>query len=254
MRKPLAASGLVLSVAGFITFIALGIGAWIAKREADQQLNAAVAKAHQAGDVAERVIVLIREVLSRAKASLTAARAETLPKADVSDPMVRLAMWKAKRELPGEVEKARDAVGVASEAVIVAESFFDVFVEHKPDETALGVKAGDIHAARAQLDSAAADLRNARTVLGVPIGPASAEQYSQVEQALATATDVTNRVDEALKDAQRKVDALKSSADRWSLRLAIAGSALAALAALGQVFLFRASRRALRGAACSPSP
>lgn len=245
MRKPLAVAGLVLSVAGFITFISLGIGAWIAKREADRQLHAAVEQAHRAGAVAERVIVLIREVIARARTSLTAARAETQPKGEFADPMVRLAMWKAKRELPGEVEKARDAVGVASEAVIVAESILDVFVEHKPDEAALGVKAGDIHAARSQLDSAASDLKNARTVLGVPITPATAEQYSQVDQALTSATDVTNRVDVALKEAKGKVDSMKASADRWSLRVALLASGLTALAALGQVFLFRASRRAL---------
>jgi len=245
MRKPLAAAGLVLSAAGFVIFIALGVGAWIAKREADVQLNSAAAKAHQAGAVAERVIVLVREVIARAKASLSVARAATLPAGDVKDPLVQLAVWKAKRELPGEVEKARDAVGVASEAVIVAESVLDVFVEHKPDESALGVKTDDIHAARSQLVSAAADLRNARTVLGVPITGGTEEQYSQVNQALVTAADVTDRVDAALKDAQHKVDAMKASANRWTLRLALAGSSLAALAALGQVFLFRASRRAL---------
>ena len=55
---------------------------------------------------------------------------------------------------------------------------------------------------------------------------------------------MTDRVAAALTDARRKVDDAKASADRWSLRLALAASGLAALAALGQVFLFRASRRA----------
>jgi len=244
IRKLLAGAGLVLGAAGFVTFIALGIGAWFAKREADKQLNAAVAKAHQAGDVATRVVALVREVLARAKTSLAAARTETQPPGEVTDPAVRFAMWKAKRELPGEVEKARDAVGVASEAVIVAESVLEVFVERKPDEPALGVKAHDVKTARTQLESAATDLKNARTVLGIPIAAGTPEQYSQVDQALVTATDVTDRVDQALDDARRKVDEAKSQADRWALRVAIIASALGAWAALGQVFLFRASWRA----------
>src|SRR5204863_491964 len=86
MRKPLAAFGLVLSMAGFIIFIALGIGAWFAKREADKQLASAVEKAHRAGDVASQVIQLVREVIARAKSSLNSARAETRPSGEPEDP------------------------------------------------------------------------------------------------------------------------------------------------------------------------
>jgi|GEM_PF-3646264 len=246
MRRAMAAIGLILSVVGFAIFVAIAVGVWSAKREADRQMVDAVAKAHRASEIADRVIVLVREAIARAQASLTAARSDVRPPGEVQDPTVRFAMWKAQRSLPAEVEKARDAVGVASEAVIVAETILDVFVEHKPDETALGVKTADIHAARTQLVSAASDLKNARTVLGVPLGGVSAEQYSQVDQALAAATDVTNRVDVALKDAERKVDTMKEAADRWSLRLALAVCALGILAAVGQIFLFRACRRALR--------
>jgi hypothetical protein len=247
MRKLISALGLLLSAAGFVVFLALAVGVWYAKREADKQMNTAVARAHQAGDVACQVIKLVREVVARAKASLSTARTESQPAASQPvDPMVKFAMWKAKKELPGEVEKARDAVHIASEAVIIAESFLDVFVEHKPDETALGVRAGDITAARTQLESAAGDLRNVRTVLGVPVGTVSAEQYSQVDQALTTATDVTNRVDDALKDARIKVDAAKAAADHWSVWLAVIVTALGTLAAVGQVFLFRACRRGLK--------
>jgi hypothetical protein len=246
MRKSISIAGLVLSVAGFVIFIALGVSAWFAKREADRRVNAAAVQAQQAGEVASHVVRLVREVIARAQVSLTTSRAGFEPAGDINDPMVRLAMWKATRELPDQVEKARDAVHIASEALIVAESVLDVFVEHKPDETVLGVRAGDMGAARSQLESAASDLKNARTVLGIPIAPATPEQYSQVDQALASATDLTNRVDDALKLARHKVDEAKASAHRWSLRAAIIISALTALAALGQVFLFRASWRGLR--------
>src|SRR5258708_891305 len=122
LRKLLAAIGLLLGIAGFVIFIALAVGIWTAKRAADRELTAAVEKAHQAGDVAARVIALIREVIARASASLAMARSESelVPPGTDPDPLVRMAMWKAKRELPGEVEKARDAVGIATEAVIVA--------------------------------------------------------------------------------------------------------------------------------------
>lgn len=251
-RKLLAAGGVVLAAAGFVTFIALAIGAWVARTEADQQLEVAAGKAHQAGEVAARVIELVREVIARARTSLSTARADSQPPGPVTDPMVRVAMWKAKRELPGEVAKARDAVGVASEAVIVAESVLDVFVENKPDSGSLGVRSQDIHSARTQLESAASDLKNARSVLGIPI-TGSDEQYSQVEQALNSATDVTDRVAQALEDAKRKVDDTKVQANRWILRAAIIATALSALAALGQVFMLRTCWKAWAKVAPRPA-
>src|SRR5213594_1283045 len=100
MLRLVSALGLFLAVA---LFVALAIGTWSIKREADQQVAAATDKAYQAGDVAAKVIALIREVIARARASLAAARAaSTMPEA-VEDPLARLAMWKARRELPGEV-------------------------------------------------------------------------------------------------------------------------------------------------------
>ena len=77
------------------------------------------------------MISLVREILARAKSSLSAARAASaLPPGGEPDFVTRMAMRKAKRELPGEVEKARDAVGVASEAVVVAGAVLDVSSPH----------------------------------------------------------------------------------------------------------------------------
>lgn len=237
-RNLLAGGGVLLAAAGFATFITIGVGAWVAKREAGKQLDIAAGKAHQAADVAARVVELVREVIARARLSLSTARADAQPPGEITDPMVRIAMWKAKRELPGQVEKARDAVGVASEAVIVAESVLDVFIERKPDSSSFGIRSQDINTARTQLESAASDLKNARGVLGIPI-TATPEQYSQVEQALNTATDVTDRVSQAIADAEQKVGDTRAQADRLMRRTAIAVTALAALAAFGQIFLFR---------------
>lgn len=245
-RKLTFALGLILGLAGFVAFIGIGVGVWIGKREADRQLASNVEKAHRAGDIASNVVTLVRQIISRAKESLAAARAESLlPPGDEQDPFVRLAVWKAKRELPGQVDKARDAVSMASDAVVVAGAVLDVFDERKPDEVVLGVKQQDLKAARTQLDSASSELKNARGILGLEIPGATAEQLNQVDRALATATDVTNQVDRAVTEARNKVDELRNKAEKWSLRAAIGTTCLAALAALGQVFLVRACWRGL---------
>src|SRR5262249_49620459 len=135
MRKPLSGLGFLLGIAGFAIFVAVIVETWKFKRQADQELTAAMEKANQAGDVAERVIALVRQVIARANDSLVTTRAEsakTTPGGN-EDPLVRMAMWKARRSLPNEVERARDAVGIASEVVVVANAALDVFGEHPKD-------------------------------------------------------------------------------------------------------------------------
>lgn len=253
VRLILSIAGLVLALVGFALFLALGFGVWVAKQKADQETTALAEKAQAAGDVAAHVIALIREIIARAELGLAAARVEqgTAPPTEQPDPFVRMAMWKAKRSLPEEVEKARDAVGVASEVVIVAGAALDVFGERELDRGPLGVRPEEMHAARAQLDAAAADLRNARHILGVPI-PTSDEgttpdQLANVDAALDRAKGITNEFDRALSTARKQVDAAKQKAEMWSLRVAIGISLLAALAAAGQVFMARACWRGLRG-------
>jgi hypothetical protein len=248
VRKVIVRAGLVLGAAGFILFLVLGIGAWFARREADRELEVAVEKAHQGAEVAARVIALVREIIARANLSLAMARAESADMAPGgnSDPLVRVALWKAKHDLPNEVERARDAVGVASEAVVVAGAALEVFGERGPPETHLGVKPQNMQAARTQLDAAATDLKNARTVLGIRIPAATPEQLSQVDQALRLATQVTDQSDQALNQAREKVDKLHRQARRWSTGLAVAITGTAAWAALGQVFLVRACWRGMK--------
>jgi hypothetical protein len=255
LRRALSVAGLLLAVAGFVTFVGLGVGAWVAKREADRQAAAVSEKAHQAGDIAERVIALVREIIARARGGLAVARSGPADAAGAGaplDPVMQMVVWKAKRDLPGDVARARDAVGTASEALIVAEAALNVFQEQPVDGTALGVGPGDMQAAKTQLDAAASDLKTARRVLGVPIphpdgaGGATPEQLSNVEAALARATEVTDRFDIALDRVRQKVDAATRQAGVWSLRAAVAVSALSALAALGQVFMARACWRGLR--------
>jgi hypothetical protein len=251
VRTTLCLVGLVFAVGGGLLFVALGVGAWAAKREADRQVTAAVEKAQAAADVAARVIALVRDVIARAQAELAAARADpdnAAPGA-TPDPLVRTAVWKAKRSLPDEVEKARDAVGVASEAVIVAGAALDAFGERPADGTALGVRPEHMQAARVQLDSAAADLRNARRVLGIPIpareGDATPDQLANVDGALARAGEITDQFDGALARARQEVAEAEHKARTWAFGIAAGVTALSALAATGQVFMARACWRGL---------
>ena len=254
LRTVLSSTGLVLAVGGFVVFAALAVGAWVAKQEADRQVAVAAATAHQAGDVAARMVALVREIIARAQAGLAAARSEpATPNGTKQDPRVQFALRKAKRDLPADVERARDAVGTASEAVIIADAALGVFEDKPREGSALGVRPEDLKAARNQLDSAASDLKNARRVLGVPIPgpdrPTTPEQLASADAALARATEVTNTLDRALTLAREKVAAAQQKAEAWSLRVALAVSALSALAAAGQVFMARACWRGLRGAA-----
>lgn len=256
LRSILSTLGLVLAAAGFVAFVALGVGAWVAKREADRQVAAMSEKAHRAGDVAERVIALVREIIARARGGLSVARAD--PANAVTgvqlDPVTQMVVWKAKRDLPGDVERARDAVGAASEALIVANAALDVFLEQPADGTAVGLRPDDMHTARTQLDRAASDLKTARRVLGVPLpappADATPEQLANVDAALARAADVTDRFDDALTRVRTKVEATRRQAEVWSLRVAVGVTGLSALAALGQVFMARACWRGLQ----SPRP
>lgn len=252
LRTVLSATGLVLAVGGFVVFAALGVGAWAAKREADRQVAAAAATAHQAEDVAARVIALVREIIARAQAGLAAARTQPVEPAGVKqDPLVQFALRKAKRDLPADVERAREAIGTASEAVIIADAALGVFEEKPREGSALGVRREDIHTARSQLDSAASDLKNARRVLGVsipgPDRPTTPEQLDNADAALARATEVTDSLDRALGLARQKVDVAQQKAEVWSLRVALAVAGLAGLAAVGQVFMARSCWRGLRG-------
>jgi hypothetical protein len=191
-------------------------------------------------------------VIARAEAGLAAARAEAAsqPPAKNEDPLVRIAMAKARRELPAQVERARDAVGIASEALVVAGAAIDVFEERPSDGSTLGIRPEDMQNARSQLDTAAGELSNARHVLGIPIpnadGSATPEQLTQVEDALRRARAVTDQMDGALGEAREKVNLAKDQVETWTLRAALCATALGGLATLGQFCMARACLRGIR--------
>src|SRR5262245_59853708 len=121
-RFVLAAAGLLLALAGNGVFVALGYMAWVVRKEADQQLAAAHAKAELAANTAAHTLALVRDVIDRAGHDLTAARTEATlhPQNENVNPIVRMVVSQQARNLPGKVEQARDAVSTASDAVVVA--------------------------------------------------------------------------------------------------------------------------------------
>ena len=251
VRSFLSALGLLAALAGIGLFVGVGVYVWNLRAETLQQTRMLADRAHAAGEVAEQVITMIREVIARAQAGLVAARTDTsnMTAGKEPDPIVRFAMAKAKRDLPHEVERARDAVSIASEALVVAGAAVDVFEERPGEGSSLGIRPEDMRAARTQLDQAATELGSARSVLGVPIpndGSATPEQLTQVEDALHRAEGVADQMEGALAQAREKVDHAKQEVEIWSLRLAIGITAAAALATLGQFFMARACWYGLR--------
>jgi hypothetical protein len=252
IRPVLAAAGLLLALAGIGVFVALGYEVWHVRREADVQLAAAHAKAELAAAAAAHTLAIVRDVLDRAGQDLAAARTEAAlhpQKADVN-PLVRMVVHEQARNLPGKVEHARDAVGTASDAVVVASAALSVFSQFPTEGQVIGVSPEQIHAARSQLDQVAGELKSARVVLGVPVprpdGPATDEQLSAVDDALARARAITGELDRVLGQVRSQVAEVLAKAELWAWRGAVAVTALSALAALGQVFMARACWRALR--------
>lgn len=252
LRFVLAAAGFLLGLTGVGVFVALGYSAWVVRVEADRQLADAHARAELAADAAGRTLAVVHDVIDRAGKDLAAARVEAAmhPRKDDVNPLVRMVVSQKARSLPGKVEQARDAVGTASDAVVVATAALDVFRKLPADGEMFGVSPEQVQSARAQLDSVAADLQSARGVLGVPIpgpdGPATAEQLSAVDDALSRARAVTVELEGVLTRVRTRVAEIRATAQVWVWRAAVAVTGLSALAALGQVFMVRACWRALR--------
>ena len=134
MARVIAGAGLLVAVLGFGAFVGLGVAAWMTKREADRQVATLYEKAKLATDIVGRGVQIAREVIARAEVGLEQARAEASlpPPPKPANPLVSIGLRQASRELPGRIELARDALGAASDAVVVAEAALNVLTEH-PD-------------------------------------------------------------------------------------------------------------------------
>src|SRR5205823_8411544 len=101
---------------------------------------AAVAKAEFAADAAGRAVGLVRQVIARSRTDLLVARAAPADPAPPADPFTQVAVKQATKNIPGGLDRARDAVGTASEAVVVAGATLDVFTQIIDDSPGFEVR------------------------------------------------------------------------------------------------------------------
>jgi hypothetical protein len=246
IRSALSVVGLLASVVGFVAFVGLVVGAWWAKQQAEQKVDVLATKAEAAAAVAERAIGLVDEVLDRAELDLAQARAAPSAEDPAVNPFLRLTVNRAAGELPGGMDRAREAVGVASETVVVLDAAIAVFAERPEDQTALGLRPEQLQDARDKLNTASTELRRARSLLGVRLSALSPEEINAVQQALDHVRRLTKRLRAALDEARQRVQTAREKGKVWSLRVALATTGLGSLAALGQLFMARACVRGLR--------
>jgi hydrogenase maturation protease len=247
IRKLFALAGLLIACVGIGLFIALGVSVWSIKTEVNKQSDTLATLAHRAGNDADRAIEFVRSVISQAETDLTSVRPAAKPSRPVSVFEMAMAQSASKR-LAGSVDQAQGAVVAASDAVAVAEAALKVFdqamVENPQLKGFLRVQPSQVDATQSTLRKAATELKQAQSALG---GAPTQEQLNAVDIALAQAREFTDQLTNVVETARLRVEATKSTVDRWSWRIAMATTILCGLAAVGQLFMARFCWRTLRG-------
>ena len=248
-RRLLAVLGLVVSAAGFVAFAAAAVGVWWVKAETNRRTDAVTARAHTAVDAADRTVAFVRGVIAQADKELEEARKTPAPAQPVN-PLVQITARRASQNLAGSVERASGAVVTASEAAVVAKAALELFEENAELKGWFGVNPEQLVQTQAGLEAASRELRNVRTLLGIPIdagGQPTAEQLVTVESALKQASGFTDQMGTVVATARTRVDEAKRAVDLWVLRAALAVTGIGAVGAAGQFFMARFCWRALRG-------
>lgn len=243
-RTVLSLIGLIVSVLGFAIFVGVIAGSWWAKDKADRKTDELAEKAESAARVADRTIDLVNNVIDRSEQDLAVAKASPAEDPAVN-PFVRLTVNKAAGELPGGVDRAREAVSMASDAVIVLDAALGVFADRPEDQAALGIPLSELETAKQQLNTTAAELRKARSIFGVRLAPLRPDEIDAVQNALEHTRRFIADLKRVLDNARQQVEDTRQKAHRWTLRIALAATGLGSLAALGQVFMARACWRGL---------
>lgn len=252
MRSLMSFFGLLLACVGIGIFLAIGIYVWTLKTEVNQQTNVLVAKANEAGEGADHAIQIVRDIIGQAETDLNEARKQAVnaqPARPVSL-MDQIIARKASQELAGSVERAHGAVVTASDAVTVARTALEVFDTNSDLQNLFRVSPEQLNATKSTLGKASMDLRQVKTVLGMPVDAGEAltvEQLNTVDNALDQAHGFTNELEKIVSTAKGRVNEAKVSVDRWSRRIAIATTAISILGAVGQLFMARFCWRTLRG-------
>jgi hypothetical protein len=247
-RRFLLLLGILFTLAGTGVFVFVAVKVWHVKADVNRQARYLVAKAHSAADAADRAIGFVREILAKAKSDLALARVR--PGSEASgpvSPILQITAMQASRELLGSVERAQGAVQAASNAVVVADAALDVAAagDYPELDKLFGLSPEHLKQSRSALVSISGELTSARGIIGVTPDSMTVDQLNAVNAALEQANDLTNRLSDVVKMTRGRVNGAKVEVDLWASRLAFAVTALAVVAALGQLFVLRFCMRKL---------
>jgi len=249
-RRLSALLGLIVGLFGAGLFIAIGIQVWYIKAEVNRQTDDLAARANAAGDAADRAIGLVGEVIEKAKLDLV----ETRKTVTVSEParvnhFMQLTARQASINLTGSLERTLGAIAAASDSVVVAQAALDIVSANPQLEKVFGFDLSQIQHTRTTLGSVSGELRQAKTILGVPVSAPgelpSAEQLDAVDNALGMADGFRAEMARIVGVARTRVNETKQLIDLWAWRLAASATALCIIGALGQFFLARFCLRKL---------
>jgi hypothetical protein len=246
IRSVIAWSGLIFSCTGTVLFIVIGIGIWSLKAEVDRQSEALSGRANKTLDSADRAIGLVRDIIEKAEGDLAMTRLEAIGHVAPPplDPVLQIAAQRASQDLVGSVDRAHNAVVLASEAVVVADAALDVVGGVPELKQLLGVKPEQLDATRTALGNVSSELQHARGFLDIqtvsPDGVPTYEQLHAVDDALRNARGFTEEVGKVVETTRIRVNETRQKVDTWSLRGAMATSLISALGVLGQLFMARA--------------
>jgi hydrogenase maturation protease len=246
IRSFFAWFGFVLSCLGVGLFIVIGIWIWSLKAEVNRQSETLSSRANKTLDSADRALGLVKDIIEKAEGDLVMTRLEAIghiPPQHI-DPVLQFAAQKASQDLAGSVDRAHNAVVLASEAVVVADAALDVVGGVPELKQLLGVKPEQLDATRTALGNVSNELQHARGFLDVqsisPDGVPTNEQLHAVDDALRNARGFTEEVGKVVETTRARVNETKQKVDIWSLRGAVATSLISALGVLGQLFMARA--------------
>lgn len=250
-RRLLSITGLIIALAGTGVFIAIGVQVWTIKAEVNRQTAELAGRANGAADAADRAINFVGEVVTLAKDELANTRKQTnVPEPVKVNPFVQMAARQASIDLTGSIDRALGAVVTASDTVVVAETVLEMASADPRLEKVFGVHPDQIHQTRTALATVSGELRQARSILGVPISPGgdlpSAEQLDAVDNALRMADEFRAEMGRIVGVARGRVNETRQLIDLWAWRLSLTVTVLCVWGAVGQFFVARFCMRKLQ--------
>lgn len=254
VRRVSAVLGLLIAVAGFAAFVTAAVAVWELKAETNRRTEDIASKAHAAVNAADHGVAFVSEVVDQGERDLKQAREQPTGEVQRVNPFVQRSAREASAKLAGSVERANAAVLAASDTVVVAETALKLFESDEQLKNWFSIIQPE-HLSQTQLglNMASRELKNVRTVLGIPITVGTmptAEQLMTVEAALRQARLFIERLNQIVVTARERINETKRTADEWVQRIAIGVTAIGVLGAMGQFFMARFFWRVLR---CQPA-